>query len=479
MMRMYNNVRIWLLILFFQLPLTFIFTQTDAHYWTSQYGSKGLLLNGAVIASTDDETAVFYNPGALGSKDELGLSLSFLSPTYAVLKTENYLGQDNVIKDDGLRFTPGLAAAGFAPFKGNPNIRAALASFTRFSSNIRYRGREVNRFMGSDDLIFIGNFEFERRLSERWFGFGMAYRVSDNFSFGATQFLVFHGQNFAFASQKEVVYSDQPDQVKMGWRNKVKYSFSANGGMVTKFGLSYRIRDTKIGLTLTTPTYKSWWGTASYEFDDQKIFSQDSITLSSNLDGASLKNYKTPLSIGLGLELPIGFRTRLSISAEYFAAVALYTILEDSDDPLNGLAGQVNENEVLLNTGNRAVLNVALGWQTRINDRSSVIWGFRTDFNQRLLEQDLQALQFLSTTPNIYHISVGNTIVVWNSKFSFGVDFAYGRKTGNTQQVNFQDVTSENLFNLTRQGSVTSTYSAILFIVAYDFSYAKKLNKKI
>ena len=72
-----------------------------------------------------------------------------------------------------------------------------------------------------------------------------------------------------------------------------------------------------------------------------------------------------------------------------------------------------------------------------------------------------------------------STIVVWNSKFSFGVDFAYGRKTGNTQQVNFQDVTSENLFNLTRQGSVTSTYSAILFIVAYDFSYAKKLNKKI
>ncbi len=476
---MYKNDRIWWLLLLFQWPLIFIFAQTDAHYWTSQYGSKGLLLNGAVIASTDDETAVFYNPGALGSKDELGLSLSFLSPTYAVLKTENYLGQDNVIKDDGLRFTPGLAAAGFTPFKGNRNIRAALTSFTRFSSNIRYRGREVNRFMDSEDLIFIGNFEFERRLSERWFGFGMAYRVSDNFSFGATQFLVFHGQNFAFSSKKEVVHTDHPEQVEMGWRNKVKYSFSANGGMVTKLGLSYRRGDTKIGVTLTTPTYKYWWGTASYEFDDQKIFSQDSITLSSNLDGARLKDYKTPLSIGLGLEIPIGFRTRVSLSAEYFATVDVYTILEDVDDPLNGLSEQVNEKEVLLNTGNRRVINVALGWQTQVNDRSSIIWGFRTDFNQRRLEQDLQALQFLSTTPNIYHFSVGNTILMWNSKFSFGLDFGYGRKRGTTQQVNFQDVTPETLFSLTRQGSVTSKYYSILFIFAYDFSYAKKLNKKI
>ena len=36
-----------------------LFSQTDAHYWTHQFGAKGLLLNGAVIASTEDETAVF------------------------------------------------------------------------------------------------------------------------------------------------------------------------------------------------------------------------------------------------------------------------------------------------------------------------------------------------------------------------------------------------------------------------------------
>ena len=47
--------------------LPFASTQNDDHYWTHQYGAKGLLLNGAVIAATEDDTAVFYNPGALGN----------------------------------------------------------------------------------------------------------------------------------------------------------------------------------------------------------------------------------------------------------------------------------------------------------------------------------------------------------------------------------------------------------------------------
>ena len=71
------SLRLLLLLLISHCTLS---AQTDAHYWTNQYGAKGLLLNGAVIASTEDETAIFYNPGAMGSGEEFGLSLSFLTP---------------------------------------------------------------------------------------------------------------------------------------------------------------------------------------------------------------------------------------------------------------------------------------------------------------------------------------------------------------------------------------------------------------
>jgi len=39
-----------------------VFSQSTGGYWGNQYGSQGLLLNGAVIASCDDEAAIFYNP---------------------------------------------------------------------------------------------------------------------------------------------------------------------------------------------------------------------------------------------------------------------------------------------------------------------------------------------------------------------------------------------------------------------------------
>jgi len=103
-----------------------------------------LLLNGAVIASTDDETAVFYNPGAMamGEEDDFSLSLSFITPSYASLKTRNYFGQGRSIKDTELGFAPGLAAVGFNPFKYD-DFRIAITSFTRFKSNISFRYRTL------------------------------------------------------------------------------------------------------------------------------------------------------------------------------------------------------------------------------------------------------------------------------------------------------------------------------------------------
>ena len=113
---------------------TALIAQTDAHYWTNQYGAKGLLLNGAVIASTEDETAIFYNPGAMGTGEEFGLSLSFLTPTYSVLETRNFLGNGTKIKDSDFGFTSGFAAVGFRLF-GNERFRGGATTFTRFKSN--------------------------------------------------------------------------------------------------------------------------------------------------------------------------------------------------------------------------------------------------------------------------------------------------------------------------------------------------------
>ncbi len=458
-----------------QLSSNIAFSQTDAHYWTHQFGAKGLLLNGAVIASTEDETAVFYNPGAMTSDDDFSLSLSFLTPSYSILKTENYLGNGNTISDKSLGFAPGLGSMGFNPFKSR-KLRMAITSFTRFKSNIRYRGRVVEEIDNSVDNLFIGNLEFGRNLSERWVGTGLSYKITNFLSIGVSQFMTFHSENASFSIQKELVDKANPTHLLLGWRRHFKYSFSAKGGMLTKAGILVRAGKIKIGATITTPTYNYFISSASYESDELKTYGPDSTILISNLNGADLINYKTPLSIGFGMDFPFR-KTHLSFSVEYFKGIKNYTVIDDRDDPFNGLANGGEDHEVFVETGNRRVFNVSIGGQTKLRDKLTLIWGFRTDFNQREISQDLKSLQFLSTTPNVYHFSIGNSIEIWNSKFSYGIDYGIGRKKNDTRLVDFSNVTPENLFDFTGDGSVISSFQSLNFVLAYDFSYRKKREK--
>jgi len=146
-------------------------TQIDAHYWTHQYGAKGLLLNGAVIASTEDETAIFYNPGAMGQGEKFGLSLSFLTPSYSKLTTKDFLGRGTTVSDSDIGFSPGFAAVGF-PLFNNKRFKGGATTFTRFKSNLNYRGREVGEVANNAQQLFIGNLDFQKKLTERWLGFG-------------------------------------------------------------------------------------------------------------------------------------------------------------------------------------------------------------------------------------------------------------------------------------------------------------------
>jgi len=446
--------------------------QVDAHYWTNQYGGKALLLNGAVIASTDDETAVFYNPGAMvmGEEDDFSLSLSFITPSYASLKTRNYFGQGQTIKDTEFGFAPGLAAIGFNPFKYD-NFRVAITSFARFKSNIRFRYRTLLPVQGSENQIYEANLDFSRRLSERWVGIGASWRIFDVLGLGVTQFVTFHSQSTDLGLRQEI-FDGNTNALQAGRRSRTKFSFNTNGRMVTKFGLSLNLNEIKIGVTLTTPAYKEIWGSASYELDELNIFSPDSLTLATNLDDAELLDYRTPLSVGVGVDVPIG-RNRVSFSLEYFASVPDYTLINDTDDPLDGLSESPATTNFSVSTGNRQVTNFAVGCQTPLSEKSTLIWGFRTDFNQRRRQEKNIALQILSATPSVAHISIGNVLEIWNSKFSLGLDYGFGFSNASTPILDVSTINVENLFDDPDIGKVSSRFQSLVVIIAYDFSYSK------
>lgn len=447
-----------------------MFSQTDAHYWTHQYGAKGLLLNGAVIASAEDETNIFYNPGAIGQDDNLGFAFSFLSPTYARLQANNFLGDNNAIRDDGLDFSPGFLAVRIQPFN-DKRLTLGIASFQRFKSDVSFENRITDAVNETGLFLIRAELDFERKISEDWFGVGLSYNITDNFGVGISQFSTFHSQSLDVDLRKEIFLTTSPRDLIASWRSDFNYGISTYSGFITKFGLSYKIKDLRIGATLTTPTYSILRSSADYAIDDQRIITNDGLhSVESNRDGVDLTDFKTPFSMGFGLEYIIG-NTCISLSSEYFAPIGEYVYFEETDDSFNGVAQGDADATIEVRSKNDGVLNMAFGIQHSINEKLTWLGGFRTDFNQNNSLLLNNSAEYLGSAPDIFHISGGGMFRYGKNVFSIGLDLGYGRSSGSQQLTDLNDVNIDNLFQFSGKDNVTSNYYSIMLFITYDFIY--------
>jgi len=443
-----------------------VFAQVNSHYWSHQYGSRGLLLNGSVIASVNDETAIYYNPGSMALTDDFGLSLSLVTPTYSLLRTTDFLGEGTSFADQGLGLAPGLVAAMLKPF-GTDKITLGIATFTRFKSEVNVEDRIVKEVPNSANQIFLGDVDFNRKLSETWLGLGLSFRLRKNLAIGFTQFLTWRGENVGLNFRKEILDRDNPANLIAGWRSNFQYGYSANGGSLTKFGLCWQPWSFKIGATFTTSTYGLFLQGADYEFEDQKVFTDNTSTTSSNDRSVDLNDYQTPWSIGFGLEIPIG-GSKLSISTEYFTKVEKYTLIDDTDDPLNGLSTDPELTTISIGQANEQVLNVGIGIERSWKKRYTWFYGFRTDFSPRSLFDLGEGVSFLASTPNIYHISTGGAYAYRKSQFSLGLDYGFGYKKGGKQLTDISDVNVDNIFQFSGEDAVKTFVHQLSLYITYD-----------
>ena len=458
----------WLILLvLFVKPLV---CQIDAHYWTHQYGAKGLLLNGAVIASSEDETNIFYNPGAIGQDDNLGFAFSFLSPTYAKLQAQNFLGDNSKISDDGIGFSPGFLAVRWQPFDSK-KITVGVATFQRLRSDIKFKNRVVDKINSSGSFILRADLDFERDISEDWFGVGISYNITDNLGIGISQFSTWHGQRLDVQLKKEVFTSAKPQDVFASWRSDFNYDLSTYSGWISKIGVSYKVDSIRIGATLTTPTYGILRSSASYSIDDQRIITSENVTeVISNRNSIDLVNFKTPLSIGMGFEYLFG-NTCVSFSAEYFEAIPEYTFFSEIDDSFDGNAQGNADAFVEVKSKNLSVLNIAIGVQYQKSEKITFLSGFRTDFNQNNSLLLNNSAEYLGSAPDIFHLSGGAMFNYGKNVFSIGFDIGYGRRSGAKQLADFGDVNIDNLFTFSGKNNVTNTFFSGMLFITYDFIF--------
>ncbi len=461
-----------ILLVIFLAKTIWMMAQVDSHYWTHQYGARGLLLNGAVIASAEGETSLFYNPGSMGMGDDLGFAFSFLSPTYSSLQARNFIGDDNVITDTSLGFSPGFLGVRFKPFNSDRFI-AGVTAFERYRTDINFEDRVVDQVNQGRELLFRGDLDFSRRISEDWYGLGLACQISDNVGLGITHFSIWHSQELDFRLNKEIVPFDRPSEILLGWQREFSYNLSIQSGFVTKIGLRIRQPDWNLGVTYTSPTYGIIRSSSRYTTDDFRISdAADSFTSFSNRNEVTLQNFRSPYSIGVGLDITSDNNV-FSLSMEYFGPIRRHTVFEDIDDSFDGLSKDSLITSVILENSNLSVLNIAIGFYRKPSENVTWLFGVRTDFDQNNSVRLNNTTEYLGTTGNVYHISGGGSFDFGQNQFSLGVDLAYGQRRNGQQLVDISNIDQDNFFLLNGKENVSSRFLSMTLFLTYDFIFSR------
>ena len=436
------------------------YSQFDAHYWAYQYGTKGLLLNGANIGNPDDITAIYYNPGVMGLVEENGLSLSLILPSISRITQDDYLGEGTSFSNTDAQLLPEMTALKFRLFK-NPNLSAAVTIFTKYNTDVSSKGSALTGINGQSDRQSLGIFDYRNTFRQRWIGFNVAYRLNQSFSWGFSQFAVVHSQRYSFQQSQDIFAINDPNSI-LESRNQTFDTRFGIGSLLTKIGFAWRKPRSRIGLTITTPNYFNLYKSADYDLrrEEGKIGQQPTIQTDFS-QGVDELRYRTPFSMGWGIEKDLGRIYKLSFSAEYFAGIKEYTLLANVDPPI--IAGGTSE-PIELKEAAKDVVNVALGLECSFSEKFSLMMGGRTDFNhQKDIDLPQNNLNIIKGSWDVFHVSVGGNFKINNNYFSIGLDYAFASDD------KVEPVANINGFEAGLNSMATVDLKMLTLILTYDF----------
>lgn len=443
----------------------------DSHYWTNQFGSRSSLLGGSVVGGVRDNSAVYYNPGALAFLDSANLSVNANAYQFDQLKIENGAGDKIDLNSNQTQIIP-LMVSGLYKFKKNINHSLGYSIITRHQTSIRFSARkdtsldiidDHNYSFGNEE--YIGQFNFSASLNEQLFGVCYAYRVNKRFALGLTNFVAYRTQNLDYSftgraippSDTSIYYLYVAPLLTMN--DVVNIQFT-NIRYIGKIGIALDFNWLKAGVTVTMP---------SFNIFGDAIIGRDYTLNNLNLDNVSLKDYleslnlqypaqvdsaiqsfklqyfysftandrqnkikttyKSPLSVAGGFELKLK-RTKIALTAEWFDKVPVYDLAtpkkHDFLRPKKWaiITGITSDKFLRIREGAKSVVNFAVGIEQEIGKNFSVLASFRTN-NSYLQSDDSVSLGTLSITYwNLYHATLG--IVIKKPKSDINVGLSYG-----------------------------------------------------
>ena len=453
----------------------------DTHYQTQQFGTRSALLGVAVVGGVRDNTALFYNPGSLGFIDTAMVSINANLYKLENIKIKNAVGNKADFKTANFVTVP-LLIAGMLPSK-NPRLKwgyglGAPMHFT-FNGSGRIDGAFpiVNDASSPGNENYTGQTQVKTIAKETLAGIGLGYRLSENWSIGLTNQITIRSVEYTNIVLSRFYLNTQPaDLVSSNIWKSTKYNhwrYSA------KIGLAFTKKNWDAGVTVTTPSF-SVYGKGNVSAD---VTANDILINGSRRDiyandaQQKLKtNYKAPLKIGAGVNLRSG-KSVFGVSGEYCGAIEVYDVIKAKPASFvrpPELGPNLGSDDFLkVKSAAKSVINVALGYEYKLSQTLSLMFGLRTDnswFDSSITKEI--GIKPEITSWDIYHFSGGVSMIKGRSTISVGLLISSGVDESYRQGNNLGNPNEGDYL----QGFTTITkanYSSFGALIGFSFNFKK------
>lgn len=352
--------------------------QTE-HHWSEQYGNRSMLLSGTVIAGVSDLGAVFYNPARLARLEGPGFILNAKVYERKDVVLEDGLGENLDLKQSSFGGAPSLGAGNFKiPFLEGHTFTYSFLTRRRddtdFYLNTQATGDLLEEYPGEE--VFSGELEGTVNVKEEWIGLSWAHPLNDRVSVGLSTFVTLLDRRSVVRLDLRTLL-ETSDVAALLRHREFRYGST---GLIWKGGMAVDLSPIHLGLTVTTPRVDlTGDGSTRYE---ELLAGVDSTGDGQNDDRFVVNQQRdlpaearSPWAVGAGVSWE-GERVVIHLSAEWYAAVSEYTMMETETftDQSTGEPLQYRVIDEL-----RSVLNLGAGVEWKVSDDFSAFGSVASD----------------------------------------------------------------------------------------------------